>query len=97
MLDRLAPMVHNRSILVAHPPPRGTLDRVMGRFHAGSLRMARLVCKTAPAVMICGHIHESAGIDRIGATLVVNCALGSGRRGVSILVADGQPPEAALL
>lgn len=94
ILAHLAPMIHSRSILVAHPPPRGCCDRVLGRFHAGSRGIARLVLRTAPAVMICGHIHEAAGVDRLGTTLVVNCALGMGRRGALIVLEEGHPPRA---
>ena len=96
-LAHLAPLLHSRAILVAHPPPRGCCDRVLGRFHAGSRGLARLIDRTAPAVAICGHIHEAAGAGRLGATLVVNCALGPGRRGAVITVADGQPPRAEFL
>lgn len=97
VLARLAPLLHSRSILVAHSPPRGCRDKVLGRFHAGSRGLAKLLARRAPAVMICGHIHEAAGVERLGATLVVNCALGAGRRGALITVADGQPPCAELL
>ena len=97
MLGRLAPMIHPRSILVTHPPPRGRLDRVLGRFHAGSRGVARVVRETVPAVMICGHIHEAAGVDRIGNTLIVNCALGAGRKGAKVVIGDGQTPSAEML
>lgn len=96
-LAHLRHLLHSRAILVAHPPPRGCRDRVLGRFHAGSRGLARLIARTAPAVMICGHIHEAAGVGRLGSTLVVNCALGPGCRGALITVTDGRPPCAELL
>lgn len=97
VLRRLKPMVHSRAVLVAHPPPRGHCDRVLGRFHAGSRGLFRLIRETCPAVAICGHIHEAAGMDRIGDTLVVNCALGPGCCGAKIDLEEGCAPSAEML
>jgi Icc-related predicted phosphoesterase len=97
MLRRLAPLVHARTIVVAHPPPRGCRDRVLGRWPAGSRGVSRLIRKTAPAVMVCGHIHEAAGVERLGDTLVVNCALGPDRLGAQIVLEDGRAPSAEML
>lgn len=96
-LRHLAPMVHSRTIVVAHPPPRGCRDRVMGHFHAGSRGLSRLINDRSPAVMICGHIHEAAGVDRLGDTLVVNCALGPNRYGAMVVLKDGQAPTVNML
>jgi Icc-related predicted phosphoesterase len=97
MLRRLAPLVQAGMIVVAHPPPRGCRDRVLGRWPAGSRGMSRLLRQTAPAVMVCGHIHEAAGVDRWGDTLVVNCALGPEWRGARIVIEDGRAPSAEML
>jgi hypothetical protein len=97
MLRRLAPLVHARTIVVAHPPPHGCRDRVLGRWSAGSRGLSRLVRKTAPAVMVCGHIHEAAGVERLGDTLVVNCALGPDRLGAQIVLEDGRGPSVEML
>ena len=96
-LERLAPLVDSRSILVAHPPPYGCCDQVMGHFSAGSRGLLRLVRETSPRVMICGHIHEAAGAARLGNTLVVNCALGNDRRGALIELMEGRPPNVEML
>jgi uncharacterized protein len=96
-LKKLAPIVHSRTILVAHPPPHGCRDQVLGRFHAGSRGLARLIHETSPAVMVCGHIHEAAGVGRMGDTLVVNCALGPNRHGATIVFENGQAPAAIML
>lgn len=96
-LKRLATMVNSRSIVVAHPPPWGVQDRVAGRWHAGSRGLRRLVERASPAVLICGHIHEAAGIGRLGRTLVVNCALGKRGQG-AIINYDGKAgPTARML
>lgn len=96
-LKRLAALIDSRSILVAHPPPYGCLDKVLGRFSAGSRGLRRLVGQTAPPVMICGHIHEAAGVDRLGNTLVVNCALGRSGRGAVIELREGRGPTVTML
>ena len=96
-LKQLTALMHPGSILVAHPPPHGCCDQVLGRFSAGSRGLARLVRATRPAVMLCGHIHEAAGITNMGDTLVVNCALGDQRRGVVVVVEKGRLPFAEML
>ncbi len=85
-LSQLAPGTDAGTILVAHPPPRGTLDRVGGKFSAGSHGLARLIQVTHPMVVICGHIHEQAGWAFRGNTLVVNCAMGNDCAGALIRI-----------
>lgn len=96
-LDRLAAQIDSRTILVAHPPPWGIRDRVAGRWHAGSRGLRRLVEKVSPAVLICGHIHEAAGIEKLGRTLVVNCALGKRGQGAIISYDGKRDPTARML
>jgi len=43
IFGELTPLLNHKSIMVAHAPPRGTLDRVMGRFHAGCYELNRLL------------------------------------------------------
>ena len=75
LLKKLAPMVTEDTILIAHPPPYGTLDRVLGRFHAGSRNLRHFLTKIRPRLLICGHVHEDSGIGQVGNTTVVNCAM----------------------
>jgi len=84
VIKKLKALIKRNSVLVAHPPPWGTLDEVFGKFHAGchSLEKAIKICR--PMLMICGHIHESSGSVFIGQTLVVNCALGKNHAGALI-------------
>ncbi|WP_372677681.1 metallophosphoesterase [Desulfosarcina sp.] len=81
---RVSGMLHANSVLVAHPPPHGVRDRVLGRFHAGSRAVRRMVDGCSPALVVCGHIHEQAGIGTIGRTIVVNCAMGRASDGALI-------------
>ena len=67
-------------IFVPHAPPRGTkLDNIAGGIHVGSTAVRSFVEIHQPDVLVCGHIHESRGIDRLGNTQMVNC--GTAARG----------------
>lgn len=69
-----------RKIFVPHAPPAGTkLDRTFLGKHVGSTAIREFVERNQPEVLICGHIHESRGIDVLGKTQMVNCgAAGQG-------------------
>lgn len=69
-LARSAP----RSVFVPHAPPRSTkLDKIHLGAHVGSVAVRGFVDRNQPDVLICGHIHESRGIDVLGKTQMVNC------------------------
>jgi uncharacterized protein len=60
-------------VFVAHQPPSDTtLDVSLTRGHVGSTAMRDYIEKEKPLICFCGHIHESAGIDSIGETKLVN-------------------------
>jgi Icc-related predicted phosphoesterase len=83
-LAALEPLVDPSSVLVVHPPPRGTLDTVFGKFQAGSAGLKRFVLQARPALVVCGHIHECPGWQKLGSSLVVNCS--AGRQGQGALI-----------
>jgi len=63
-----------REILLTHPPPRDTrLDVTRSGDHVGSASVREFIELTRPALVICGHIHESRGIEDLGPTRMVNC------------------------
>jgi uncharacterized protein len=93
LFQRFAGMAQNADILVAHPPPYGLLDMVAGKAHAGWKRLTGLIADVAPTLVICGHIHESAGFALTGRTMVVNCAMGSGRGGAIVDIKKGAIPQ----
>ena len=97
VLEKIDPLLDRHSVLVAHPPPRGTLDEVFGRFHAGSTGLFELISRRQPALFICGHIHERPGTAFIGETLVVNCNMGRRGAGALIEFEKGRNPEARML
>lgn len=61
-------------IAVTHVPPYGTrLDRLWLGNHVGSHTVREIVEREQPTLLLCGHIHEAQGVERIGRTSVVNC------------------------
>ena len=94
---RLDSFFSDVSVLVTHPPPRNTLDRVLGRFPSGSRALRRLTLRYQPAVLICGHIHENPGMTFLGRTMVVNCSMAGKGAGVLVECSQGGKPKATML
>jgi Icc-related predicted phosphoesterase len=60
-------------VLCPHAPPYGTAcDRLRSGEHVGSRALRELVEQAQPDLVLCGHIHESRGEDRVDATRVFN-------------------------
>ncbi len=93
----LAAMVNGASVVVVHPPPLGVLDEALGRFHAGSGGVAALIEKRGPRLLICGHIHERAGVATVGNTVVVNSAMSRSCKGAVIHLDGNEPPEVEMV
>ena len=89
IVGKLADLLDEDSVLVAHPPPRGTLDEVFGRFHAGCRRLHQLVIDRRPKLLLCGHIHERPGVASLGNTRVVNCSMGRAGNGALVNLSSG--------
>jgi putative phosphoesterase len=63
-----------QKILISHSPPYNTeVDKVFLGRNVGSKAVREIIEKYQPDVVICGHIHESKGIDKIGKSKIVNC------------------------
>lgn len=59
-------------ILLCHAPPRDTaIDLTAGGSHVGSMAIRELA-QGMRGVMVCGHIHESPGMVRLGDCLCLN-------------------------
>ncbi len=59
-------------ILISHAPPRDTsLDRTVRGEHVGSEAIRELALRHR-GVLVCGHIHEAPGVERLGDCLCVN-------------------------
>jgi Icc-related predicted phosphoesterase len=61
------------SLLVTHTPPYNTkTDLLPSGMHAGSTSIRKIIEEYQPSLNVCGHIHESRGVDTIGKTKIVN-------------------------
>jgi putative phosphoesterase len=90
-------LIGRKSVLVAHPPPYGTLDEGFGNLHAGSRGLRRLILDRQPRLFICGHIHERPGWAVLGKTLVVNCSIGRSGAGAWIEMDECREPTVSML
>lgn len=60
-------------ILVSHSPPKGAVDLSSRGQSLGSVAVREAVLRLRPRLVVCGHIHGSAGQHaRLGSTPVVN-------------------------
>jgi uncharacterized protein len=61
-------------VLLTHTPPRNTkLDITHQGRHVGSTSVREFVDRRRPSLVVCGHIHESRGVDLLGNSQMVNC------------------------
>lgn len=61
------------ALLVTHEPPFDTgADFAFTDEHVGSRAIRSFIEQHQPLACFCGHIHEGAGIDRIGDTVILN-------------------------
>lgn len=97
MIDGTDHLIHTDSVVVAHPPPYGTLDEGPGNLHAGSRGLRRLVLERQPKMLICGHIHEKPGWALVGRTLVVNASMGRSGEGALITTRGDEAPMVTML
>jgi len=76
-------------IVVHHAPPWGTSVDLTGDGRHVGVKGLRTFCEQeGPELVLCGHIHEARGIDRIGETLVVNGGMAARGHGVHVRVSD---------
>jgi Icc-related predicted phosphoesterase len=69
LLDRCA----GCDILVTHSPPKGVADVTSAGLSVGSTAIRDAIARLRPALALCGHIHDSWGVEGcIGQTRVVN-------------------------
>jgi Icc-related predicted phosphoesterase len=77
------------AVLVSHSPPKGVVDVASSGRSLGSEAVREAIRRTHPYLVICGHIHASAGQTRaLGTTTIINAGPG----GVLFdLVREGKP------
>jgi len=79
-----------QQVVLAHAPPHGTVvDRTRWGKHVGSKALRALIDEAKPAAVVCGHIHEAPGVERIGDTTVVNAGPGGRGRYAKIELHEG--------
>ncbi|MEM2175616.1 MAG: metallophosphoesterase [Candidatus Micrarchaeia archaeon] len=62
-----------KKVQITHVPPINTkLDLTLTGLHVGSVVVRNFIEKYSPTVALCGHIHESRGVDYINKTLLLN-------------------------
>jgi Icc-related predicted phosphoesterase len=66
-----------RCILVSHSPPKGAVDVSSSGQSLGSVALRDAIRRVQPLLVVCGHIHASAGQrGAIGTTPIVNAGPG---------------------
>lgn len=79
-----------RLVAVIHTPPANTaLDRTSSGAHVGSPGVRAFIEEARPEVVICGHIHESVGEERLGPTHILNPGLLAEGGYVRLSLTDG--------
>lgn len=60
-------------VLIMHNPPKDTAcDSLPNGVHVGSEKLRAYIEKRSPFLVVTGHIHESAGIENLGETTIIN-------------------------
>ena len=78
-------------MMICHTPPYETrCDRIIGGRAVGSTAARRFIEEIKPEVCISGHIHESAGLDTIGPTVVLNAGAFKGGGYIVVIKAGGK-------
>jgi Icc-related predicted phosphoesterase len=61
-------------IVVSHCPPYQILDKVSEGTHIGSPGLRAYIEDFQPSLVVCGHVHEDWGHEKLGHTTIVNTA-----------------------
>ena len=81
-------------VIVTHNPPANTkLDTIANGMHVGSPGIRAFIEKYKPLLAVSGHIHESAAIDSVGPTTLVNPGpLAEGKYAIAVLSGGAKVP-----
>ena len=93
LMKLLDPAPKGNWILVTHAPPYGTkIDCTRWRSHVGSKSIRKIILDYHPLIAISGHIHESAGLDYLGKSIVVNPGPLYNMNAVEIVIPKDEKP-----
>jgi Icc-related predicted phosphoesterase len=74
--DQAAKLLKNcapGSVLISHSPPSGAVDLSSSGRNLGSAAVLNAIKSNSPRLVVCGHVHRSAGQHvAIGKSIVVN-------------------------
>ncbi len=74
--EQAATLLHgcpSGGVLVSHSPPHGAVDRASNGQSLGSIAVRDAIRQKRPRLVVCGHIHASAGLRAtIEDTVVIN-------------------------
>jgi Icc-related predicted phosphoesterase len=71
--EKLLQEVPSGCVLISHSPPKGVLDMSSDGRSLGSQAVREVIGIKKPKLVVCGHIHGSAGqTARLGSTDVIN-------------------------
>lgn len=62
----------HKTILLIHAPPYGTKIDMINKEHVGNKSIRDFIHVYKPILVVCGHIHEGFGEDKIKKTLILN-------------------------
>jgi len=84
----------NNLVIITHQSPKDTLlDTVTSGAHVGSSLIREFIEKWKPLLVLSGHIHESAAVDAIGPTRMVNPgSLAEGKYALAEISGGGKVP-----
>lgn len=62
-----------KAVLISHSPPKNYVDLSSRGQHLGSSAILNAIYRCEPRLVVCGHIHESAGKQaQLGNTTIIN-------------------------
>ncbi len=80
--------IDSKTVLLVHAPPYGLLDEIKGN-HVGSQAIRKVIEEKQPYIVLCGHLHEVIGVERLGKTLIVNVPAAESGRYCSVEMKNG--------
>ena len=66
---------YKKKVMITHVHPEGTLMQKLSDFVPPSRAVTRAINEFKPDILLCGHVHEAAGLEEtLGSTKVINVA-----------------------
>jgi Icc-related predicted phosphoesterase len=59
-------------VLVSHSPPHEIVDKTSSGISVGSMAVREFLNDHKVDFVVCGHVHESRGVESLGGTVIVN-------------------------